>query len=184
MLKLKGRYAVDLQLHQDPSALIIPKIAMQIMVNDKDIDEQLKQQRDPFDYMLRAKVPNANRLYMRWKQGDEILYDQRMQKITRFFVSNNGGYLINIKPQSKEIGQFKRANKLSDDYFNDVMIEIGKDVWDSRIHTKNKKVYEPDEETGICAGFNVTECNNSDDFNWSEINYDWYKKQIEKIIIK
>lgn len=180
MLKLKGRYAIDLEHHKDASALIVPKALKSVMVDGVDLHEFIYNHKNEFDFMIRAKVPRANRLVMRW----DGLFDQPMQKITRFYVSKLGGRLINIKPQQHEIGQYKRANKLTDEYFNQVMNEIGKDVWDPRIHTKNQKVYESDEETGICAGYLTTECNDVKDFNWGLLDYEWYIKKIEKNIIK
>lgn len=180
MLKLKGRYAYDLEYHKDPSALIVPKALKAVMVDGKDLESFIKNHSDKYDFMIRAKVPKANRLVMRW---DALNYDQELPHIIRFYITKVGGRLINIKPQEHEIGQYKRANKITDEYFNQVMAEIGKDVWDPRIHTKNKAVYQPDQETGICAGYMVTDCSNADEFNWSELNYDWYIKKVERDLI-
>ena len=178
MLKLKGRYAFDVFPHQDPSALIVPIIAKKVMVDGENLETALSSHKNAFDFMLRAKIPRANSLFMRYDYCDFPL-----GHIIRFYVSDNGGYLINIKPQKHEIGQYKRANKLSDDYFDTIMNEIGKDVWDERVHTKNQKVYPDHEETGICAGWTTTDCSDAGDFNWNDLNYDYYKQQIEKIII-
>lgn len=179
MLKLKGKYATDLEYHQDASAMVIPKTAMQVMVNGADLHDVMKSNRDPFDFCLRAKVPRNNKLIMRYGEFADI----PQQKITRFFVSKTGGYLIKIAPPRGIPGQYKRANKLTDDYFNEIMNDIGLNVWDERIHTKNQNVYDDILETGICANFLTTECNDMGDFNWDNLNYDWYTKQIEKIII-
>lgn len=180
MLKLKGKYAIDLEYHQDASAMVIPKTAMKVMVEGKDLVETLHGNKDPFDFCLRAKVPRSNKLVMRY--GEYM--DLPMQKITRFFASKSGGYLVKIAPQKHIPGEYKRANKLSDDFFQSIINEIGYGVWDERIHTKNQKKYEDKEETGICAGQFVTECNNMDSFSWADLDYNWYEKEIRKIIIQ
>lgn len=181
MLKLKGRYAIDVFAHQDPSALIVPKTAKAVMVDGKDLEKYIKANRDPYDFMLRAKIPKANVLYMRY--GKPAIAEEQLAHIIRYYVSVTGGYLINVKPQKHQVGQYKRANKLTDEFFDTTMREIGNDVWDERVHTKNKKVYEEHEETGICAGQTVTECSDSEDFSWTDINYDWYINEVEKILI-
>ena len=179
--KLKGKYAIDLEYHKDASALVIPIVAKEVMVNGADLRHCLMSQRDPFDFMLRAKVPRSNKLVMRWKgTGVEI----PLQKITRYFITKTGGSLIKIAPAKHEVGQFKRANKLTDEFFSTVMMEIGKDVWDERIHTKNKKVYEDDVETGINSNELVTVCDDTSDFNWDELDFDYYEKKIKEIIIE
>lgn len=179
MLKLKGKYAIDLEYHKDASALVVPKTAMEVMVNGADLEKTLRGNRDKFDFCLRAKVPRTNKLVMRYGEYADV----PQQRITRFFVSNVGGNLIKIAPPKGVPGQYKRANKLTDDYFKQVMNEIGLNVWDERIHTKNQNVYDDKVETGICAGFLATECNDMKDFDWSNLNYDWYIKEVKKIII-
>lgn len=180
MLKLKGKYAFDLEYHKDASALVVPKTAMEVMVNGADLLETLHSNRDPFDFCLRAKVPRSNKLVMRYGEYVEL----PMQKITRYFVSTSGGSLIKIAPARGIPGEYKRANKLTDEYFEEVMNEIGYGVWDPRIHTKNQSVYKEEEETAFCSKYTVTECNDMKDFDWSLVNYDWYEKEIRKIIIE
>jgi len=179
MLKLKGKYAIDLEYHKDASALVVPKTAMEVMVNGKNLIETLHKNTDKFDFCCRAKVPRSNKLVMRFGKFADV----PQQKITRFFISTSGGMLIKIAPSRGIPGEFKRANKLTDEYFKSIMDEIGLGVWDERIHTKNQNVYDDIVETGICAGYTVTECNNMKDFDWSLVNYDWYEKEINKLII-
>lgn len=179
MLKLKGKYAIDLEYHQDASAMVVPKTAMEVMVNGKDLLTVLRANRDQFDFCLRAKVPRSNHLIMRYGE----YCDLPQQKLTRFFVSTSGGYLFKVAPSKGIPGQYKRKHKLTDDYFKSIMNEIGLDVWDERVHFKNQSVYEEEEETAFCAGFLTTECNDMKDFDWSLVNYDWYEKEIRKLII-
>jgi len=179
-LKLKGRYAYDLEPHKDASALIIPMAAKAHMVNGSNIEEFIQSHKDPYDFCLRAKVPKSNKLVMRWKK---VNIEIPMQKITRYFISKKGGSLIKIAPARGVLGQYKRANSLTDNYFNSVMSEIGLGVWDERIHTKNKSVYQDNVETGINSNELVTECNNMKKFNWNNLDYNYYIQKAKELII-
>jgi len=179
-LKLKGRYAIDLEPHKDASSLIIPKAAKAHMIEGKNIEEFILNHKDPFDFCCRAKVPSSNKLVMRWKL---VNVEIPMQKITRYFISKKGGSLIKIAPSKEMPGEYKRANKLSDDYFANIIDEIGYGIWDERIHTKNKSVYEDTVETGINSNELVTECNNMERFNWDNLDYQYYINKTKDIII-
>ena len=179
-LKLKGAYNYNIEYHKDPSALVIPKAVEAYMVHGQCIDDFIKNHTDKFDFCLRAKVPKTNKLVMRYP---DFNLDVPLQQITRYFVTNTGGFLIKIAPPRGIPGTFKRANSLTDEYFNQIINEIGPGVWDERIHTKNKSVHPEVEENGICAGNMVTDCSDMKNFNWSEIDYDWYINKAEELII-
>jgi hypothetical protein len=106
-----------------------------------------------------------------------------MQQITRYFVTKTGGFLFKIAPPRGIPGTYKRANSLTDAYFNQIINEIGPGVWDERIHTKNKSVHPEFEKNAFCAGNTVSDCSDMKNFEWSEINYDWYIKKAEALII-
>jgi hypothetical protein len=178
-LKLKKDYAYDLAYHQDASALIVPKAIEAHLVHGKDIREFITSHRDPYDFCIRAKVPKTNKLVMRW--GD--YGDQPLQHIIRYYIGKIGGELVKIAPARDTPGEYKRANKLTDDYFNSVMAEIGPGVWDERIHTKNKSVYGDNVETGISVGWKCIDCSDMSQFNWNNLNYDYYVAEAEKLII-
>lgn len=182
MLKLKGRYNYNLEPHKDASALIIPQAAVAQMVEGIPIEQTVQQCSDPFDFCIRGKVPYSNKLVLRYK---ELGVDIRQQKITRYFISKTGASLVKIAPLNEKHtpGQYKRANKLTDEYFNEVMNEIGQDVHDPRIHTKNKSKYEDKTETGINACELVTVCNDMKDFNWNNLDREYYIKKAKELII-
>lgn len=187
-VKRKGAYEYHYQWHQDPSAMIGAMAAEAALVHGKDIRTFITSHRDPFDFMCRAKVPRGSTLIMRWS---EFGAEQEIQHITRYFVSRNGGSLIKVSPPTGEPGTWKRKSKVSDEAFIAVMREITNQPgecdaagipWDARIHTGNKSKHDI-RELSICAGWRVTECANADDFNWSELNYDWYIAEAEKLVL-
>lgn len=178
-LKRKKDYNYNLEYHKDASALVVPKAIEYYLVHGQDIKDFITNHKDPYDFCLRAKVPRSNELVMRWGE----LGDQKLQKITRYFVAKQGGSLVKIAPARGIPGQFKRANSLTDFFYDQVMAEIGPGIWDARIHTKNKSVYGTNVETGISAGWKTIDCSNMDDFDWKNVNYDYYIAEAEKLII-
>ncbi|MGL5284487.1 MAG: hypothetical protein ACRC8W_22600, partial [Plesiomonas shigelloides] len=209
-LKRKGAYEYNTQWHQDPSALVVPMAAEAALVRGEDIAHFIKSHTDPFDFMLRAKVPRASKLVMRWPEWDA---EQELQHITRYFVSRNGGSLVKVSPPTGEPGTWKRKAKVPDELYHAVLRELAENPpewngfyeieddneremaraeynaprdsagtpWDARIHTGNKSKHDT-REMSVNAGWRVTECADAADFNWSELNYDWYIEQARKLV--
>ena len=179
-IKRKGAYEYDLGWHQNHSALVVPKAAEAALVHGTDIREFITGHADMFDFFLRTKVPRSSSL--EW--GGEVI-----SNIARYYISTEGRPLEKVMPPAGPVGEYKRANKLTDAYFNSVMAEIGQGVWDERIHTKNKSMYEI-RRTGINTGWTVEVCNNlpqliaDPDYQdwWRGLNHEWYIKEAEKLV--
>ena len=120
-IKRKGAYEYDYQWHQDPSAMIVARSAEAALVHGKDIRTFITQHRDPFDFILRAKVPRSARLVMRWSEWGA---EREMQNTTRVFISRNGGSLVKLLPPTGVPGTWKRKNGITDDAYNAVIREI------------------------------------------------------------
>ena len=179
ILKLKKDYAYNLGYHQDASALVIPKAIEYYLVHGQDIRDFITNHKDKYDFCIRAKVPRNNQLVMRWGQYG----DQKLQRITRYHIAKMGGSLVKIAPARGIPGEYKRANKLTDGFFQQVMLEIGPGVWDERIHTKNKSVYGNNVETGINVGWQTIDCSDISRFKWENINYEWYIAEANKLVL-
>lgn len=177
-VKRKGAYEYQQGWHQNHSSLVVAKAAEAALVHGKDIREFITNHDDIMDFMLRTKVPRSSSL--EW--GGEVV-----QNIVRYYISSDGQTLEKVMPPAGPIGEYKRANKLTDQYFDSVMAEIGQGVWDERIHTKNKSVYE-ERRSGINTGWLVELCNDMADDSecWADfecnINYEWYIREAEKLV--
>ena len=174
-IKRKGAYEYDRGWHQNQSAMVVPRAAEAALVHGTDIREFITGHTDMFDFFLRTKVPRNSSL--NWG-GEQV------SNIVRYFISKEGKKLEKVMPAAGPEGEFKRANKLTDAYFNSIMDEIGLGVWDERVHTKNKSVYE-ERTSGIETGWTVGLCNKmpyDDTFIWSDLNYEWYIKEAEKLV--
>ena len=123
--------------------------------------------------MLRYKASGGAKIY---------IGETKQLKTVRYYVSVSGEQMKKISIPKGEIGQYKRKNKLEDKYFKDIIKEIGKDVWDSRIHTKNKSKYVM-VEGKIEAGWKVKQCNTASDFDWNYVDWNYYIEEAKKILI-
>lgn len=91
--KLKGEYEWDREYHQNHSALVIPKVAEQVLVHGKPIRETVENWPDKMDFMLRVKVPRSSRLI-----GVQDGQEYPLQNTTRYYVTNEGMSLVKIMP--------------------------------------------------------------------------------------
>jgi hypothetical protein len=179
-IKRKGKYwypekwsDYDGVWNKDFSNLSAAKVASQVMLNGGSIADTLMLVTDPFDFMLRYKTPGGATVY---------LGDKPMSKTVRYYVSTAGQPMRKVAKPKGEIGQYKRKNKLTDAYWEKIMGEIGPDVWDERVHNKKKSKYEI-VTTSIQSGRLIKECNLASKFDWSDVDWDYYIKEIEKLII-
>lgn len=159
--------------HKNFSMMIVQKAVNAWMVDGVNPEAYLYCHNDMFDFMKRYKAQGSAKVYAG---------DQEVTKTVRYFVAHNGQPMQKIASPKGEIGQYKRKNKLTDGFFNSVMKEIGPNVWDERIHTRNKSVYK-EVVTSIESGWLVKECNNVQNFNWNDVNYDYYLEEIKKLYI-
>jgi hypothetical protein len=150
------------------------KIAAEKAMTDSwPVEAAIRLVTNPFDFMLRYKAPNGANLY---------IGDKKQLKNVRYYVSVSGQPMKKVAPPKGEAGEFKRANKIPDATFNAVMKEIGKGVWDERIHTKNKSKYGI-VETSVQAGWLVKECNIATKFDWKDVNWKYYVDEAKKLIV-
>lgn len=183
--------------HKDWSALVVAKAAEAALVLDADIREFITSRNyNPLslhDFFLKAKVPKASKLF--WG-------DQQVGNIVRYYVATEGHPLEKVMPTNMPEGAYKRANKLTDEYYYGVIQELTglnprmeaidwpNVPWDERINTKNKSKYETTRDTGICTGWNVQLANDLRGYEqydvwdqiWESINYEWYIKEAEKLV--
>jgi hypothetical protein len=171
-IKRKGAYEYKMGWHQDHSALIVPMAAEAALVHGQDIRQFILNHEDVMDFMLRAKVPRSS--ILEWGR-------KRVANIVRYYVSTDGDILEKIMPAAGPIGKWKRANSITDAYYEAVLAEVGDD-WDERIHTKNKSKYE-ERRTGINTGWTVMLCNNMEGVDPVDINYEFYIAEAMKLVV-
>jgi len=186
----------DMDWNQDCSSLIIAKAVNAVLITGVNLRDYISQHKNIYDFMLRTKVGKSADLVLILPDQTEI----KQQKITRFFITSNpcAGQLVKLSlPASgKVLGGWRRANSLTDEYYNSVIkelyhnrhlhrLESGLDAsgfpWDARINTKNKSKYKIRRDR-ICAGHNVVTCNNISDADFKDIDYQYYINEAQKLI--
>lgn len=185
-LKLKGAYWTPDPLdyaasisnsqpscwYKDLSNPVSTRAAVAHMVHGCDIEQFIRFCTNPYDFMCGIKV----------RGGDVLMHGGKAQQKrgTRYYVTYDGGPMTKTAPAMGAIGAYKKANGVSDALYEHVMRETG-GQWDVRVCTKNKSKYEL-RESQICAGYNVTICNDVKDFRFDNINYAWYVQEASKLV--
>lgn len=185
-LKLKGAYwspdpldyhdsisnAQPPAWHKDLSAVVSTRAAVAAMVHGVDPEQYIRLCTNPYDFMCRAKVKRSDRL---------IWGNQPVQRTSRYCVTASGKPLVKQSPPAGTPGAYKRRNGVSEREYHVIMQQTGGE-WDERVCTKNRSRYE-NRETNLQSGYNVSICNNIQDFDFSILNYDWYINEARKLII-
>ena len=161
----------ELPHHKNWSSRVVALAAEQALVHGKDVREFITNHINMMDFFLRTKVPRSASL--EW--GGETV-----SNIVRYYISHGGKDLVKVMPPTGPVGSYKRANKLTDEYYNEVLAEVG-DQWDERIHTKNRSVHK-ERRGAVNKGYNVTLCNNIQQCAVMPINFEWYITETEKLV--
>lgn len=158
--------------HKDLGAQVVQRAAVAAMVHGVKPEHFFAAHRDPFDYMLRAKVDKSSFLF---------IGDKQVQRLTRYYVAKDGAPLRKESPPTGPIGQYKKARGVSDAQYEAWHTQNG-NVWNPDIHQKNKAVHE-DRTMSMQSGWLVAECNIATDFRFDNLNLAWYLEQARKLIV-
>lgn len=115
-VKSKGRYEVahyeKLGWSKNHSAMIVPIAAMKYLTEEEDFRQIIFNHEDPYDMMLRVKVPRSSRLVLVDDEGNDI----PQQNICRYYPSKKGGDMVKIMPplEGKEDAGDRRMSVESD----------------------------------------------------------------------
>lgn len=181
-IKRKGAYEYKVGWHQNPSQLVVQKAVEAHLVHGVDVTSFILSHRDPFDFMIRAKVQRNCKLYFG---------DRETQRITRYFVALRGDEVVKLTPTKEKPGTWKKARGVSDAEY-DAWVTQSHDVQgvqldsngvphNPEIHTKSKTMNQ-DSRSRFAAGWQCVECANAEDFDWSNVNYTYYIDEAMKLI--
>ena len=102
-VKRKGAYEWKTHWHQNASALVVPKVAEKVLVENAPIRETVEQWPDIMDFMLRTKVPRSSHLGLE-VNGVTV----RLQNITRYYIAQGGGRLFKWMPPLKGKNEWRK----------------------------------------------------------------------------
>ena len=92
-VKRKGAFEYKADWHQNHSALVTKMATEAYLLYGTPVREFVENHDNIWDFFLRTKVPRSSRLV--WEQGGE---EHEQQKITRYYISKDGGTFTKIMP--------------------------------------------------------------------------------------
>lgn len=174
--KNKGAYQHTFsegEWHKDRSMLVVRKAAEARLVHGTPIEDFIEGHANMLDFMLRQRVTGGSEL----KWGGETI-----GRVARYYVSTDGDYLEKLMPAVGPVGQFKKANKVSQRDYDNWHNEWG-NVWNPDLHTKNQSTYE-DRLTALHGDTPVMVANvlpTYAEFD-SKVDRNWYVREAEKLV--
>ncbi len=101
--KCKGFFEYkDLALHKNKSFLVIPKAIYAYFVDGIKPEDYLKTNRNLYDYCGAVKAKGAwNFVEKKIDNGNFVI--NKLQKLNRYFISNNGVKITKVHPDGREI---------------------------------------------------------------------------------
>ena len=124
--KCKGRFEFNnLALHKNKSKLIIPKAIYAYFVDGTLPEDTLKENRNILDYCIGGKSKGD------WQQvarsiKDKEGYEENLQKINRYYISNKGVKIIKVNKTDKREIQLE-SGRWMQTIFNDIKEKEWKD---------------------------------------------------------
>ncbi len=159
--------------NKDFSNMVVEKVIQRVLTDSQTPEQLVRLVTDKFDFMLRYKATGSSKVF---------IGDTQQLKTVRYYMSLSGQPMKKIALPKGTIGEFKRKNKLTDKFYSEIKASMPAGTWDERIHTGNQKRYEM-RTTSIQKGALVKQCNHVKDFDWSDVNYDWYVDEIRKLML-
>lgn len=139
-VKRKGTFEYKKELHQNHSQLIVPKALEAYFVYGKDVTEFIHNHNDLWDFFKRVKLIGDSKLFYRNETENT-----EVQKLTRYYVSCQGGQLVKVMPPLKD--------KIID---RDFQIESGYVCTIANVVTDELMYYMPE---NLDYNYYVNECN-------------------------
>lgn len=141
-VKYKGIFEIDSECYKNPSMRIVPLALSNYFLNNIPVSETIYNHKDIFDFCMLHKSNSNFTSFMR--SGEDII---KLDRITRYYISNKGYELIKIKSNGKDLNLSK---------FNqgENRINVG-----YRTTLFNKYIELPIDKYDINYKFYIRECN-------------------------
>lgn len=144
----------ELWWNKNWSGRVIAKAAEAFMLKGTPTHEFVGRHEDAFDFMMLGKAPGGSRLVCAWAGG----VDTPLQSTTRYFIAKHGPRLVKIMPPLPKV--------------------VAK--W----AVEQPGVPVPERRMGIDVNWNVGICNHIRDWDWSNLERQYYIEEAEKLVIR
>lgn len=186
-IKLKGaynyKYAEEGLWERDFSALIVPKAAEAYLLYGKDIESFIRGHNDHFDFCLRTKVRRSDQLLLENPDGTET----KLQRITRYYVAKHGGTLSKeMPPTDAQVDKWKTGDHYRHKVNGKYEVKFAGQKPSSGMYelvpVDQREQMPPRRKSKLESNYIVAECNNIDNFNWQNLDYQYYIDEARKLI--
>ena len=162
--------------HKNLSNPVSARAAVAHMVYGVDIEQFIRACKNPYDFTNQKKINRSDHLY--WG-------DLETQRNCRYYISTDGKDLVKVAkpklPPGAKIGAPKKGRQATESEYLKVMNANGWQ-WDETVCTKNKSTYQI-VHTNQAAGYKTTTANDIQNFSFDNVNYDWYIKEAQKLVV-
>ncbi len=101
MIKKKGDFLTDFELHKNKSARIVPIALEQYFVSNIPVTDTIRGHNNIFDFCLRQKASKDFHYEgIDRSTGDKTVYN----KLIRYYISNTGEKLLKVKNEDSDSG--------------------------------------------------------------------------------
>jgi hypothetical protein len=128
-IKKKGLFETELDYHKNPSFLIIPKALSEVFINGGDYKEFINKHDDIYDFCGGVKVKSNFTLNL-YRAVNGFLKPEKQQKVTRFYASNDGGFLFKDFDDGRIVGVLAKKK-----------VEVMNNYDDKHLHNINREFY-------------------------------------------
>lgn len=183
-VKQKGAYVCEkIDWHKDHSAVIIARAAVDYFTKGVPVTKTITECNDPFDFMIKAKVPKSSTLWAMFPDGRK----EQLQNTTRYFVALNGAKLAKQMPPTEAmIENWHTGTHYIRDRDEDYkVVKLGgkRPARTYRQLERHEIAPTPyDRVIGIQSAYQVMDCANAKKFDWSNLNYQYYINEAMKLI--
>lgn len=183
-VKQKGAYVCEkIDWHKDHSAVIIARAAVDYFTKGVPVIKTITECKDPFDFMIKAKVPKSSTLWAMFPDGSK----QQLQNVTRYYVALNGAKLCKQMPPTEGmIENWHTGTHYIRDRDEDYKVIKPGGKRPARTYRQlERHEIAPtpyDRMIGIQSAYQVMDCANATNFNWSNLNCHYYIAEAMKLI--
>lgn len=178
----------ELPWNKDHGAIVVAKAAEAALVRGENIESFIRRHLTVcrLDFMLRTKINRKDKLILEtpvmW--GDTVVTtrQQEQQRVTRYYVSKDGGYLIKLMdPTVDQVKKWKTGN-----HWRHVTTGAHK-MASKQPSSRWEKCEPPTPEppirrTGVEAGHRVTVCNRLAGLDMSNVDIGYYVERTRKLV--
>ncbi len=178
----------ELPWHKDHGAVVVAKAAEAALVRGENIEVFIRNHLavEPLDFMLRTKINRSDKLVLEtpvmW--GDTLVTtrQQEQQRVTRYYVSKDGGRLVKLMdPTVDQVKKWRLGNhwKHKKTGAHKMATKQPSSMWEKCDPPTPEP---PTRRTGVEAGHNVTICNQLVGLDMSNVDIDYYVTRARKLV--